>query len=391
MNAANASSEAQEVDPCPQCGFVSPLNSKFCGACGTPLPPTSAPDAATEVPSPTTDLGPDATALSAEPAISSRPSPPPRAPEPVEPEGSPDVDDDLLMLSDPGNPGAAATVADRSLPLAVPIASPVPNPPPLGAISPPSLDARLTAPKASGPRGAFAGALGQLASAISSHLPGEHVIARVMVPAVCLTVLVSLLGRTAAATAATVWAVAFVLAVVTRLGAKRDDGSAVAAGYWSVLGFVCAAPADAAAAVAAAFILWTSARPGAEWLPWAELYRKLARRQRAAVTRIATTPAYVILCAVTAAVVVLWLIPDVDKGFWWFAAFGLIGLLVLTLTTAGEVVPSTKAAGRLALVSGSLALASISNLRIALVLGAVLLCPVFWALKPRASAGGATS
>jgi hypothetical protein len=147
------------------------------------------------------------------------------------------------------------------------------------------------------------------------------------------------------------------------------------------------APADALAVLAAGFLVWTSARPGKEWFPWPALYRRLVRRRHARLDKVATFGVVPVLEVALGVIVVLWLLPDIDKGFGWFAAFGALALLLLALTTAGEAVATTRALGRVALVLGALALASISELRPALVFGAVVSIVVVWALEPRPSLG----
>jgi hypothetical protein len=238
-------------------------------------------------------------------------------------------------------------------------------------------------------------ALGALGLRLYRINPGELLVTQLVVPALLLTVLGGLVNGAVGGVFAVLWGVVLVVSVTARMSGSAMPGSsesvAIGGCYWSVLGLVCCAPGDAIAAVVAAFLLWTSARPGREWLPWPRFYQRLMRRSHGFLDRIAVAPVFVVPVAALVGTVILWPIPDVDKGFGWFAGFGLAALLLLVVTTAGAEAPVTRALARVALVLSCFSLASISQLRPSLLVVCILLGLVTWALEHHPAAIGQAS
>jgi hypothetical protein len=232
--------------------------------------------------------------------------------------------------------------------------------------------------------------LGVLGEQIYKQLPGEYRVVQIAVPAILATVAVGILSGRVATVLAVLWALIFVLSVLVRMSgtpARPRARNAAVCCYWSALGLICAAPDEALIAVAAVFLLWTSARPGQEWIPWPKLYSRLLHQRRKLLEKIAAVNMLVVPAAALVGTLLFWLVPDVDKGMVWFVGFGLAALFLLGLTTAGQVVPATRALGQIAMVLLVFALASVPDLRIPLVVATALLIPVVWALPPRPSPG----
>jgi hypothetical protein len=234
--------------------------------------------------------------------------------------------------------------------------------------------------------GVVGGGLLALGNGIYRRLPSELSQARVMVPAVITTVLASLASVTAAKVFAGIWGLALALSIIARTSAKKgSETSPAACSYWSAFGLACAAPADAALALGAGLLIWTSARPGHEWLPWRMLYGRLTGARLAVLDKLAATAIAAVPATALGGVLLLWLIPAVGKGFAWFAGFGLAAVLLLALTTAGEAVPATRAIGKVALVLAIFGFGCISDLRFALVGAMALLAVVLFMIEPRRS------
>ena len=284
--------------------------------------------------------------------------------------------DDLVMGAPPAMAGTSApTPPVNSGDGATAIGVPTPDKP-LGS-------SRARAGPNEG-RGALGRGLLTLGNGLGRRLPSELVVARVMVPAFVVTVLASLASPGAAKVLAGIWALALVLSITARMSVTDNEESLCAAcPYWSAFGLACTAPVDAAVAVGAGLLVWTSARPGHEWLPWPMLYRCLARVHASLLDKVATTAIAAVPAAALCGALILWFVPSVGKGFAWFAGFGLAALLLLALTTAGNVVPATRAVGRVALVLVVFSFASISDVRPALVGATALLAVVLSLLEPR--------
>jgi hypothetical protein len=291
-------------------------------------------------------------------------------------DGAPLDPDDLVMGAPPA---LAGTTAPTSPPndgdVAAAIGAPNPEKPLASSIA------------RAGPgegRGALGRGLLTLGSGLRRRLPSELVVARVMVPALVATVLASLASPGAAKVSAGIWALALVLSITARMSATDNEETLCASClYWSAFGLACTAPEDAAVAVGAGLLVWTSARPGHEWLPWPMLYRRLARIHTPLLDKVATTAVAAVPAAAFCGSLILWFVPSVGKGFAWFAGFGLAALLLLALTTAGKVVTATRAVGRVALVLVVFSFASISDVRPALVGATALLGVVLSVLEPR--------
>jgi hypothetical protein len=220
------------------------------------------------------------------------------------------------------------------------------------------------------------------AGAIVRQVPGEHRLAQLAVPSIFVTVFGSLVSLFAAEVFAVIWALLFVVVMSLRLlTSKRWGGSdaAVVAGcYWCAIGFVACVPKDSFVAVAIGLIVWTSARPGHEWLPWPRIYSALAAGSADLLTWVADAPLWMLLAASTIGVGILTVVLGDTESFIWFAVIVLVALLLLALTTAGEPIPATRALGRIAIILACLAWAMIAPWRIILFGGCGVLALVSW-------------
>ena len=351
---------------CLQCKSENPASAKFCGKCGAQMDVTTA-----------------VTASDALLQAAHEDDAPPSAEEPA-------MAGELVLEA-----RAVANETGDVLPPEMPAPTPV-QPAPAGqrvAAATGPRPASSTPPRPHRTvRASVRHDIGILGQQLSGRLPGELRLARFATPAIGLTILVAIFTTTGAAVLAVLWALAFVVSVTARMSgttAQLGRNGPVACSYWALLGLVCAAPGDAAIVGVAIFLLATSARPGREWLPWPQLYKRLVRKRRRRTEKLASSSAFLVPMAALVGTAVLWPIPDVDKGLGWFAGFAALSLILLTLSTAGAIVPATQGAGRVALVSACLAFAAISDLRTALVVATALLTLVVWALEPRSGVQGA--
>jgi len=217
---------------------------------------------------------------------------------------------------------------------------------------------------------------GELVSAsgaviLSRRLPSEDRIAQIAVPSVVLSLLASFASVVAAEALAVIWALLLVGALSLRLliSTTGDElsGAVVAAGYWTLLGLAVCAPLDSLIAFGIAFVLWTSARPGHEWLPWPTIYARVATLTRGPVLWIAAAPLWAVSAAGGAGVALIALVYDSKTALPLFIALVVTTLLLLVLTSAGEPVPATRGLGRIAIVLSTWAWAAAAPWRVVLV------------------------
>jgi hypothetical protein len=200
------------------------------------------------------------------------------------------------------------------------------------------------------------------------------------------TIVVSLLASTASSVATEVFAVLWGLALIGALGLRlfisADGGDAdaavVAACYWAVLGLATCSPLDSFIAMAIGFILWTSARPGHEWLPWPTIYAKFSSTDNRPLAWVAAAPLWSVPAAAGASTVILTLLLGSGESLVLFIVLVLLALALLALSSAGEPVPATRALGRLAIVLACGAWAAASPWRIVLLGLCVVIALLSW-------------
>lgn len=219
-------------------------------------------------------------------------------------------------------------------------------------------------------------------AALVRRVPSEHRLAQFAVPSIFVTVLGSLVSLFAAEAFAVVWALLFVAVMSLRLFTSKrlggSDPAVVAACYWCAIGLIACTPKDSVVAVVVGLIIWTSARPEHEWLPWPRIYARVAAGKADLLTWVADCPLWMLLAASTIGIGILTVVLGDTESFILFAVMGLVSLLLLTLTTTGGPIPATRALGRIAIFLACLAWATIAPWRIVLLGGCGVLALVSW-------------
>lgn len=216
-------------------------------------------------------------------------------------------------------------------------------------------------------------------------LPDDRRLGQIALVLIAVTVVVGVVLPTIAAGLAWVWLFALLSAWLSRWASAavaRPSQAAASAGYWAIAGLLATTGLVAVGFAAAGYIVWTSLRPGQEWLPWRSAYEALHTGLLQKVGKVSVLPAWALFttCALVLAEVKL-LGSAVVAPVASMVVVGVVAAAALGVTMVGPVSAVTRSMGRLATMLFAVALGCLPVLTLPLLVGAASLALTAFGLK----------